>query len=250
VRLRQDHEATGAAAGTLSILGPIRDSTTASHLPVPGIKVSLSGAATKTTFTNSDGFFRFQGLAAGSYTLKASKSGATFTPSSLNIPLGAEGAVAKVTFTAGCGATASAPADFKELVIADEPGGQPRPLLSHHLAQHRRRPLRRLAGHRRGAALALHHRRGDSAPPPLRRPPPELRHQHLDLRGRVGADGAVHLTLTARPRAGDDGAGGDSGAGGGLLGAGPAPRRSRGQRRLTYAPSRWRFPPTRIPAAP
>jgi hypothetical protein len=108
-----------AATGTLSIVGTVRDKDPAGqHLPLPGVKVSLSGAATGTAVTNSDGVYRFQNLAAGTYTVAASKAGATFTISPRTFTMNAS-TVRGFDCTAGCGPTAAAAADFKELVIVN-----------------------------------------------------------------------------------------------------------------------------------
>jgi hypothetical protein len=113
----QDPPITAAAAGTLSILGPIRDANTLDHVPLPGVKVTLSGAASGTAITNSDGVYRFQNLAAGTYTISASRAGATFSPASRTLNLTAS-TVRGFDCTAGCepGGTV---VPLKELVIAD-----------------------------------------------------------------------------------------------------------------------------------
>jgi hypothetical protein len=107
------------AAGTLTVLGAVRDKDAMSqHLPIPGVKITMTGAATGTAFTNSDGVYRFQNLPAGTYTLAASKAGATFTPSPRTFSI-TSSTVRGFDCTAGCGAATAAGADFKELVIVD-----------------------------------------------------------------------------------------------------------------------------------
>ena len=50
-----------------------------------GATLTLSGASTATTTANTSGAYSFTGLANGSYTVTASKSGFTFSPSSLPV---------------------------------------------------------------------------------------------------------------------------------------------------------------------
>ena len=65
---------------TYSISGTISTAANGS-----GATVTLSGAASATTTANSSGAYSFTGLANGSYTVTASKSGFTFSPSSLPV---------------------------------------------------------------------------------------------------------------------------------------------------------------------
>jgi hypothetical protein len=49
--------------------------------------MTLSGTASKTTTTDSDGFYSFSGLSNGTYTITPSKAGYTFNPASRTIPI-------------------------------------------------------------------------------------------------------------------------------------------------------------------
>jgi hypothetical protein len=59
-----------------------------------GALISLNGAATSSTTTDSSGNYSFLGLANGSYTLRASKAGYTFTPTSQNVTIAGTDVVA------------------------------------------------------------------------------------------------------------------------------------------------------------
>jgi hypothetical protein len=113
----QDPPLTPAAAGTLTILGPVRD-LGGLHVPLPGVKVTLSGAASGSALTNSDGVYRFVNLAPGTYTITASRAGATFNPPSRTLMLTAS-TVRGFDCTAGC-EPAGTVDPFKELVIVDK----------------------------------------------------------------------------------------------------------------------------------
>lgn len=52
-----------------------------------GVTVSLTGAATATTVTNSSGAFTFSGLLSGTYTVQPKKSGMIFIPSSKSVTI-------------------------------------------------------------------------------------------------------------------------------------------------------------------
>lgn len=67
---------------TFIILGTITPAGNGS-----GATVTLSGASNATTTANSSGSYSFTGLANGSYTVAASKSGFTFSPSSLQLTI-------------------------------------------------------------------------------------------------------------------------------------------------------------------
>jgi len=54
---------------------------------VSGVTVSLTGAATKGTTTDSNGHYSFSGLANGSYTITPSKTEYTFTPPNLSVTI-------------------------------------------------------------------------------------------------------------------------------------------------------------------
>ena len=80
---------------TYSISGTITAATNGS-----GATVTLSGASSVTTTANSSGNYSFTGLANGSYTVIASKTGFTFTPATSPVTIAAEPTVTGVNFTA------------------------------------------------------------------------------------------------------------------------------------------------------
>jgi len=68
---------TGAPPVTYSITGTIR---TSAFLPIPGVTVTLTGAANATTTTNASGVYTFTGLANGNYTVTPSLAPYVFNP--------------------------------------------------------------------------------------------------------------------------------------------------------------------------
>ncbi len=70
---------TQATAGSVLLVGTILD---AKGVPVPGVTVGLSGAASHSAITSSNGVYSFANLPAGTYTVRPTKAGATFTPGS------------------------------------------------------------------------------------------------------------------------------------------------------------------------
>jgi hypothetical protein len=72
--------ASAVPPNTFSISGTISPAASGS-----GVTVTLGGAATSVTTANTSGSYSFTGLANGSYTVTASKSGFTFSPSSLQV---------------------------------------------------------------------------------------------------------------------------------------------------------------------
>jgi hypothetical protein len=68
---------------TYAISGAI----TLGGLPLPGVTVSLSGAATATTTTNASGNYVFANLLNGGYTVTPSMAGYAFTPSSIAVTI-------------------------------------------------------------------------------------------------------------------------------------------------------------------
>src|SRR5580700_6842844 len=83
-----------ASAITYSISGTISSAANGS-----GANVKLAGAANATATANSSGAYSFTGLANGSYTVTASKTGFTFTPSSLQVTVSGANVTGK-NFTA------------------------------------------------------------------------------------------------------------------------------------------------------
>jgi hypothetical protein len=72
---------TATVLPTYSISGTV----TAGGAPVAGVTVTLSGAATGTLTTGTNGTFSFGGLLKGSYTLTPSKAGYTFSKKTVAI---------------------------------------------------------------------------------------------------------------------------------------------------------------------
>ncbi len=72
------------ALGEYSIYGTITDSETL--LPLESVKVTLSGDASATVYTDANGEYTFSNLqAAGDYTITPAKSNWTFTPTSASV---------------------------------------------------------------------------------------------------------------------------------------------------------------------
>jgi hypothetical protein len=59
----------------------------AGKTPLAGVTVAMSGSATGSTTTRSDGTYSFTGLTAGSYTLTPSMAGYTFKPTNIKVTL-------------------------------------------------------------------------------------------------------------------------------------------------------------------
>jgi parallel beta-helix repeat protein len=76
----ENFTASAVPPTTYSISGTISTAANGS-----GATLTLSGAASATTTANSSGNYTFTGLANGSYTVSASKTGFTFSPSSLPV---------------------------------------------------------------------------------------------------------------------------------------------------------------------
>lgn len=74
-----DFAATSSTKPTYSISGTIYGTGGS------GVTITLTGAATASTTTDVSGNYSLTGLADGSYTVKPSKTGYTFTPSSKNV---------------------------------------------------------------------------------------------------------------------------------------------------------------------
>lgn len=85
------------ASATYTISGTIKDG---SNVAISSVTVNLTGAASKSTTTNTSGNYSFTGLANGSYTVTPSKSGCTFSPTSTNITI--NGANQTANFTGTC----------------------------------------------------------------------------------------------------------------------------------------------------
>ncbi|MFN3649694.1 MAG: carboxypeptidase regulatory-like domain-containing protein [Armatimonadota bacterium] len=76
-----DFAATAIAPATYRLAGKVT-------LDTAGLSGVLVQAGTQSVSTGADGSYAFSGLAAGSYTVKASKSGYTFSPASQAVTLG------------------------------------------------------------------------------------------------------------------------------------------------------------------
>jgi Carboxypeptidase regulatory-like domain len=72
-----------ALSGSLEIKGRITSPTGA---PLSGVKVTLSGAASKSFTTGTNGAYSFPALAAGSYTVTPTKTGLSFCTASAPLP--------------------------------------------------------------------------------------------------------------------------------------------------------------------
>ena len=90
----------GSTPTTYSISGTVSGSTAS------GVTMSLTGAATATTTTDTSGNYTFSGLANGSYTVTPSKSGYAFSPTSTAVTISGANQTGK-NFTATSTATYS-----------------------------------------------------------------------------------------------------------------------------------------------
>ena len=94
----------GYAAGSYTITATITTSTAtytiSGSVGTSSATVNLTGAATKTTTSDSSGNYSFTGLANGTYTVTPSKTGCTFSPTSQNVTI--NGANKTANFTASC----------------------------------------------------------------------------------------------------------------------------------------------------
>ncbi len=107
-------EVQSAVTSNLSIVGRI---SLPGLLATPGITVSLSGAQQKTVVTDANGAFLFQ-VPPGSYSVRPSKTGATFTPDVINLNNLNASAIQDFTCAGSCAGTTAVVAS-KELVITD-----------------------------------------------------------------------------------------------------------------------------------
>ncbi len=78
-------ETPSGGTDTFGISGSVASALTDSA--VPGVMITLSGAASSTTYTDGTGHFSFTGLANGTYTVTASLVDAVFTPDSLQVTI-------------------------------------------------------------------------------------------------------------------------------------------------------------------
>jgi Carboxypeptidase regulatory-like domain len=103
-----------AVVANLSIVGRV---ALPGLLATPGITVTLAGAQQQTVVTDANGAFRFQ-VPPGSYSLRPSKTGATFTPDVVNVNNLSASVIQDFTCAGACGGTTAVVAG-KELVITD-----------------------------------------------------------------------------------------------------------------------------------
>ena len=107
-------EIQSAVTANVSIVGRI---AMPGLLATPGITVSLSGGQQQTLITDANGAFRFQ-VPPGSYSLRPSKTGATFTPDVVNLNSLSASVIQDFTCSGACAGTTAVVAN-KELVITD-----------------------------------------------------------------------------------------------------------------------------------
>ncbi|MEJ5166032.1 MAG: pre-peptidase C-terminal domain-containing protein [Thermoanaerobaculia bacterium] len=100
----------GYAAGSYTITATVTTSTTTYTISgtitsggtgLSGVTVSLTGAASKTTTTDTSGNYSFTGLANGTYKVTPSKTGCTFSPSYIDVTISGANQTGK-NFTATC----------------------------------------------------------------------------------------------------------------------------------------------------
>jgi len=103
-----------AVTANLSIVGRV---ALPGLLATPGITVTLAGARQLTVVTDANGAFRFQ-VPPGSYSLRPSKTGATFTPDVVNLNNLSASVIQDFSCAGACGGTTAVVAS-KELVITD-----------------------------------------------------------------------------------------------------------------------------------
>lgn len=78
--------ASALAVQTYSIAGTVtKPGIRGTRAPMPGVTVTLSGAANAQTTTNASGSYTFTGLPSGAYTVTPSMTGFTFTPAFRNV---------------------------------------------------------------------------------------------------------------------------------------------------------------------
>jgi hypothetical protein len=79
-----DFVTTLVPADTFSASGRV---ATAAGIGLPGVTMTLGGAASATTVTNAFGDYAFAGLATGNYTLAPTKAGFTFAPPTMPVTI-------------------------------------------------------------------------------------------------------------------------------------------------------------------
>jgi hypothetical protein len=92
-------------SGTPSAIYSISGTVTNGASVLSGITMTLSGAASGTTTTNSSGNYTFSGLTNGTYTIAPSKTGYTFSPTSITTAINGAN-LSGQNFTASCGYSA------------------------------------------------------------------------------------------------------------------------------------------------
>lgn len=104
----QDFAGTVASGSTYAISGKVSDSSSAG---ISGVTMTISGANTGSTVTDSSGNYSFAGTSSGSYTVTPAKSGNTFNPSSRAVTISSANSIGQDfagSSTGGGGNTTSA----------------------------------------------------------------------------------------------------------------------------------------------
>ena len=103
----------GGGGGPIPSNGSISGSVTSlvTGIPMPQVKVALTGDASSSTTTDANGAYRFTSLAPGNYTVTATLAGATLTPSSVSVKI-LEAAVGGQDFIATGGADIASQIQF------------------------------------------------------------------------------------------------------------------------------------------
>ncbi len=107
---------TATTTSGYTIAGTVSDGSAG----VAGVTMNLTGTASKSTTTGSTGTYSFGGLANGSYTVTPTKSGCTFSPSSLSVTISNASQTGQ-NFTAAC-STETITLSYQNHVV-DDAGG-------------------------------------------------------------------------------------------------------------------------------
>lgn len=130
-----------AATGTLIISGRV---TSPVGAPISGVKMTLTGAASKSCMAGANGAYSFTALTAGAYTLVPNKTGLKFSAASANLPKLRMNAVEDFSGSAnGCQAPVYTP---KAILVIYDPWitktDGSKVSLSAYMTNGRRRPCR------------------------------------------------------------------------------------------------------------
>ena len=83
----QDFSATASGGGSYSISGQVIKVTLGRSTALSGVTITLSGAISLTTTTDTNGNYSFTGLANDTYTITPSKTGYIFTPENISVTI-------------------------------------------------------------------------------------------------------------------------------------------------------------------